>query len=126
MGNKTHRPSMKRFVIARSIQNEMEAQKGRERQRIPVIVSLRDPAVASPAGIQESKQKVLDFVRSKTDQANQVSESDFYVFASLFPEDIGTRQTAPICLSDLERRDDLRPLAQFCRHSKGHFVLANL
>jgi len=85
MGNKTHRPSMKKFVIARSIQNEMEAQKGQERQRIPVIVSLRDPGAASLAGIQESKSQVKQFLSDKTDK---LTESDFYVFASLFPEDI--------------------------------------
>ncbi len=85
MRNRAHRPSMKKFVIARSIQSEMEAQKGQERQRIPVIVSLRDPGAASLAGIQESKSQVKEFLRDKTDQ---VSESDFYVFASLFPEDI--------------------------------------
>jgi subtilisin family serine protease len=76
---------MKRFVIANSIQNEMEAQKGQDRQRIPVIVSLKDPAVAFPAGIQQSKEKVKEFLRDKTEQ---VTESDFFLFASLFPEDI--------------------------------------
>ena len=85
MGNKTHRPSMKKFVIARSIQDEMAAQKGQERQRIPVIVSLRDPGAASSAGIQESKSQVKEFLRDKTEK---MSESEFYVFASLFPEDI--------------------------------------
>ena len=40
MASRAHRPSMKKFVIAGSIQNEIEAQKGQERQRIPVIVSL--------------------------------------------------------------------------------------
>jgi len=85
MASRAHRPNMKKFVIARSIQNEMEAQKGKEQQRIPVIVSLRDPSAASLAGIQESKSQVKEFLRDKTDQ---VSESDFYVFTSLFPEDI--------------------------------------
>jgi subtilisin family serine protease len=76
---------MKKFVIARSIQAEMDAQQGQERQRIPVIVSLRDPGAASLAGIQESKSQVKQFLSDKTDK---LSESDFYVFASLFPEDI--------------------------------------
>ena len=35
--------------------------------------------------MQESKSQVKEFLRDKTDQ---LSESDFYVFASLFPEDI--------------------------------------
>jgi len=85
MVNKTHRPSMKTFVIARSVQIQMEEQEGRERQRIPVIVSLRDPGAGSQAGIQDSKAKVIDFLR---DKAERVTDSEFYVFASLFPEDI--------------------------------------
>jgi subtilisin family serine protease len=35
--------------------------------------------------VQESKEKVKEFLRDKTDR---LSESDFYVFASLYPEDI--------------------------------------
>ena len=84
MGNKLHRPSLKSFVIARSVQDAMEGQKG-ERERISVIVSLKDSATHPELGVQESKEKVKDFLRDKTDR---LSESDFYVFADLYPEDI--------------------------------------
>jgi len=84
MGNKPHRPSLKKFVIARSVRDAMEGQKG-VGERISVIVSLKDSAARPELGVQESKEKVKEFLRDKTDR---LSESDFYVFASLFPEDI--------------------------------------
>jgi len=84
MGNKPHRPSLKNFVIARSVQDAMEGQKGAP-ERISVIVSLKDSDVHPELGVQESKEKVKEFLRDKTDR---LSESDFYVFASLYPEDI--------------------------------------
>ena len=84
MGNKPHRPSLKKFVIARSVQSEMEEQKGAP-ERISVIVSLKDSEAHPELGVQESKEKVKEFLRDKTDR---LGESDFYVFASLFPKDI--------------------------------------
>jgi len=81
---KAHRPSLKKFVIARSVQNEMEGQKGGP-ERISVIVSLKESDARPELGVQEAKEKVKEFLRDKTDR---LSESDFYVFASLFPEDI--------------------------------------
>jgi len=84
MWGKSHRPSLKKFVIARSVQSEMEGQKGAP-ERISVIVSLRDSQAHPELGVQESKEKVKEFLRDKTDR---LGESDFYVFASLFPEDI--------------------------------------
>ena len=82
---KAHRPSLKHFVIARSVQSEMEAQKGGAPQRIPIIVCLKESDSHPELGVQESKEKVKEFLRDKSDK---LSESDFYVFASLFPEDI--------------------------------------
>jgi len=84
MGNRSHRPSLKNFVIARSVQNAMEGQK-EGGERISVIVSLRDSPDHPELGVQESKEKVKEFLRDKTDR---LSESDFYVFANLYPEDI--------------------------------------
>ncbi len=81
---KAHRPSLKKFVIARSTQNEMEGQKGAP-ERISVIVSLKESDSHPELGVQEAKEKVKEFLHDKTDR---LSESDFYVFASLFPEDI--------------------------------------
>jgi serine protease AprX len=85
MRNRTHRPSLKHFVIAAPIQREIEAQQGGSPQRIPVIVCLRESDSQPGSGVQESKEKVKEFLRDKSDQ---LSESDFYLFASLLPEDI--------------------------------------
>ena len=84
MGNRSHRPSLKNFVIARSVQDEMDGQKGVP-ERIAVIVSLKDSDAHPELGVQESKEKVKEFLRDKSDR---MSESDFYVFASLYAEDI--------------------------------------
>ena len=59
--------------------------KGRSPKRIPIIVCLKESAEHPEQGVQPSKEKVKDFLR---DKGEKVSESDFYVFASLFPEDI--------------------------------------
>ena len=85
MGNKPHRPSLKSFVIAGTIQREIKAQQGGSPQRIPVIVCLKEADSHPELGVQESKKKVVEFLRDKSDR---LSESDFYVFASLFPDDI--------------------------------------
>ncbi len=87
MGIKTHRPSLKSFVIAGPVQRDIDAQaqKGGAPQRIRIIVCLKESDEHGPSGVQESKEKVREFLRDKTDQ---LCESDFYIFASLFPEDI--------------------------------------
>jgi hypothetical protein len=85
MRAKPHIPRLKSFVIAAPILREIEAQKGGTPQRIPIIVCLKESAGHPELGVQPSKDKVKEFLRDKSDQ---VSESDFYVFASLFPEDI--------------------------------------
>jgi len=85
MRSKAHMPSMKSFVIAAPILREMEAQQGATPKPIPIIVCLRESAEHPELGVQLSKEMVKDFLRGKTDQ---MSESDFYVFGSLLPEDI--------------------------------------
>ena len=85
MRSKPHRPSLKSFVIAGPIQREIEAQRGGSPQRIPIIVCLRESYEHGQSGVQESKEKVKEFLRDKSDR---LSESDFYIFASLFPDDI--------------------------------------
>ena len=85
MWGKLHRPSLKHFVIAGPIQREIEAQQGGSPQRIPVIVCLKESDSHPELGVQESKEQVKEFLRDKTDRIN---ESDFYLFASLLPEDI--------------------------------------
>ena len=42
MCGQTHRPSLKSFVIAASIQREIDAQAGNPPKRIPIIVCLKD------------------------------------------------------------------------------------
>ncbi len=85
MRGKPHIPSLKSFVIAASILREIEAQEGGPPKRIPIIVCLKESAEHPELGVQPSKEKIKEFLLDKSDQ---VSESDFYVFASLFPEDI--------------------------------------
>jgi subtilisin family serine protease len=85
MCGQTHRPSLKSFVIAASIQREIDAQAGNPPKRIPIIVCLKDSTEHPESGVQASKDNIKEYLRGK---AEQVSESDFYVFTSLFPEDI--------------------------------------
>lgn len=82
---KPHTPSLKSFVIAASVQREIEAQKDGPPKPIPIIVCLKDSAEHLELGVQPSKDKVKEFLQGKCDQVN---ESDFYIFASLLPEDI--------------------------------------
>src|ERR1017187_2360885 len=85
MLDKPHIPSMKSFVIACPIIREMDAQEGGPPKCIPIIVCLKESADHPELGVQSSKEEVKKFLVDKSDK---VSDSDFYVFASLFPEDI--------------------------------------
>ena len=85
MGTGPHRPSLKSFVIAASIQTQIDAQKDGPPKRIPVIVCLKESADHPERGVQPAKDKVKEFMTGKVEQ---VTESDFYLFASLFPKDI--------------------------------------
>jgi subtilisin family serine protease len=85
MGTGPHSASLKSFVIAASIQRQIEAQKDGPPKRIPVIVCLKESVERPDLGVQPSKDKIKAFLAGK---AAQVSESDFYLFASLFPQDI--------------------------------------
>ena len=85
MSGKPHFPSLKSFVISAPVQREMDAQRDGPPQRIPIIVCLNESEEHPESGVQPSKQKVKDFLSGKSDP---VSESDFYIFASLLPEDI--------------------------------------
>jgi len=85
MPDKAHTPSLRSFVIAASIQREMDAQKDGPPERIAVIVCLKESADHPELGVQSSKEEITKFLSDKSDQ---VTDSDFYVFACLFPEDI--------------------------------------
>jgi hypothetical protein len=52
---------------------------------IPVIISLQESTERPDLGVQPAKDKVKEFISAMGAQAG---ESDFYVFASLLPDDI--------------------------------------
>ena len=85
MGGKPHIPSLKSFVIAGSILREIDAQGGGPPKRIPIIVCLKESAEHPELGVEASKEEIKKFL---ADKADRMSDSDFYVFASLFPDDI--------------------------------------
>lgn len=85
MDNEPHRPSLKNFVIAAPVQRQIDAQQGGAPKRIPVIICLQESAEHPELGVQPSKDKIKEFLHGKCDQ---VTESDFYLFASLLPDDI--------------------------------------
>jgi serine protease AprX len=85
MWGRPHTPSMKSFVIAASVLREIGAQGDGLPKRIPIIVCLQESSEHPELGVQPAKEKVKEFLR---DKAESVTESDFYVFAVLFPEDI--------------------------------------
>jgi serine protease AprX len=85
MGHGPHVPSFKSFVISPHVQRDIDAQEDKPAQPIPVIICLRESADPSAVGVQLAKSKVKEFLSSRN---VQVSESDFYIFASLLPDDI--------------------------------------
>jgi subtilisin family serine protease len=85
MGDRPHIPNLKSFVIAASILRQIDSQGDGPPKRIPIIICLKESAEHPELGVQSSREEVERFLRDKCDQ---VSDSDFYVFASLFPDDI--------------------------------------
>jgi serine protease AprX len=80
-----HTPSLKSFVISPPVQRDIDAQEGKPSQPIRAIICLRESKDPSAVGVQLAKSKVKEFLNSRN---IQTSESDFYVFASLLPDDI--------------------------------------
>lgn len=79
-------PSMKNFVVSLPVRNEMAAQAAAgTASPIPVIISLSEAVDQPGTALQESKEKTKKFLAGK---AERISESDYYVFASLAPKDI--------------------------------------
>ena len=85
MAERRHAPSFKSFVITAPVQREIDGQEGKPPAPIPVIISLRESTERPELGVQPAKEKVKEFLKGKS---AQVTESDFYVFASLLPDDI--------------------------------------
>lgn len=85
MSSRSHVPSFKSFVISPPVQREMDGQQGQPPKPIPVIVCLRESTDRPDLGVQLAKEKVKEFLKGKS---AHVDESDFYVFASLLPDDI--------------------------------------
>jgi len=85
MSGSGHAPDFKTFVISPPVQREMEAQPGRPAAAIPVIISLRESVERPELGVGPAKENVKRFIEGKSER---VGESDFYVFASLLPNDI--------------------------------------
>ena len=71
MHNKPHIPSLKSFVIAASIQREIEAQKDGPPKRIPIIVCLQESAEHPELGVQPSKDKVKEFLAGEERQGER-------------------------------------------------------
>lgn len=84
MGTGPHSPSLKSFVIAASIQRLIDAQKDAPK-RIPVIICLQESTEHPELGVQPSKDSIRDFLAKR---GVTPTESDFYLFASLLPQDI--------------------------------------
>ncbi len=72
---------MKAFRISPAVSSDMAVQQ----EPIPVIISLLESPDKPQEGIKPSKEKVKAFLASRN---IPFRESDFYVFASLHPEDI--------------------------------------
>ncbi len=85
MGAGPHNPSLKSFVIAASIQRLIDAQKGASPKRIPVIICLRESTEHPELGVQPAKDSITEFLAKR---GVTPTESDFYLFASLLPQDI--------------------------------------
>jgi serine protease AprX len=85
VSDKPHPLSFKNFVVSVPLRREIDAQAGQSPVPIPVIISLRDSAEHPELGVQPAKAKVQNFLTLK---AISFNESDFYIFASLLPNDI--------------------------------------
>ena len=85
MSSPPHAPSLKSFVISLPVQREIDAQAGKPPQLISVIICPQDSRDQPELGVQAAKEKVKEFLK---DKSSTVSESQFYIFASLLPDDI--------------------------------------
>lgn len=86
MPNHPHRPDFRSFVISPTLRKEIAAEVAKpSAARIAVIISLIESTVNALDGIRAAKEQVKKFLDGK---ATNVRESDFYLFASLLPQDI--------------------------------------
>ena len=85
MGTGPHSPSLKSFVIAASIQRLIDAQKDAPPKLIPVIICLQESTEHPELGVQPSKDNIKEFLAKR---GVTPTESDFYLFAALLPQDI--------------------------------------
>lgn len=85
MGPGPHNPSLKSFVISAAVQQMIDAQKGGPAKPIPVIICLQESAEHPELGVQLSKDNIRDFLSKR---GITTTESQFYLFASLLPQDI--------------------------------------
>jgi len=76
---------MRSFRISPAIRADMAEHQAGKTAAIPVIVSLRESLQDPQKGVAPSKEKVKDFLKGR---GIAVRESDFYIFASLQPDDI--------------------------------------
>ncbi len=84
MADRPHTPLLTTFVISPPVRREIEAQAGNA-SPIPVIISVRDSDDRPELGVGPAKDKVKAFLAGRK---ISFSESEFYVFASLLPQDI--------------------------------------
>ncbi len=84
MADQPHVPGFKSFIISAPVRREMEVQSGKP-QPISVIISLRDSKDQPELGVGPAKEKIKAFLAA---QSLAFTESDFYIFAALLPEQI--------------------------------------
>ena len=111
-------------MIAASVQRQIDAQKDSPPKRIPIIVCLKESADHPELGVQPAKDKIKEFLTGK---AAQVTESDFYLFASLFPQDIEDLADLRQWVYQiwLDETTFASPVA-FHGHGKSHILLADV
>jgi len=122
MADASHSPSLKSFVIASSIVREMEAQAGGPPRRIPLSCASRSRPNTRSWGCSPPKKrsKSSSMIRPSAD------DSDFYVFASLFPDDIKKLAELTQWFISSGWTNHLRPSAHFHGHGEGDVLLANI
>jgi subtilisin family serine protease len=86
-GEPKQQPKLVTYTISPTVKMAMAAVAGDPKATIPLIITLTDSDAHPEEGIGPAQKVVLQFI-SKLDYDTHLRKSDFYVFASLKPDDI--------------------------------------
>ncbi|PWU11621.1 MAG: peptidase S8/S53 subtilisin kexin sedolisin [Terriglobia bacterium] len=90
----SQQPKLISYIIAPPVKQAIEAAKGQPGATINVIINLVESREKPEEGVGPAKAAIKKWIAA-LDYPTNVRESDFYLFASLRPEDIQALSTSP-------------------------------